>query len=152
MLMRRKGLVVALCLTALVVGGAAYALLNREGAPGRGDIDISAFVAYPGSTMTKDLFQKADHGRYIDTGSFSNPTQLIRRYKLAEPVPRSEFERWRSATYPQPGWQLTATVDASTTVYKRTVGKVHHYLKLSVIAGGPEKPLVPEYEILYSVS
>lgn len=151
MIVRRRGLVVALCLVALVASGAAYVVLNREDPPGRDDIDTTAFVAYPGSAMTKDVFQKAERGRYIDTGSFSNPTQLIRRYRLGEPVPRAEFERWRSATYPLPGWQLAATVDANETLYERTVGSHHHVLRVSIIAGGLDRPLVPEYEITYAV-
>ncbi len=151
MMVRRRGLV-ALCLAALVVVGAGYLLLTRENAPGRDDIDTTAFVAYPGSTMTKDYFRKAERGRYIDTGGFSNPTQLIRRYKLADPVPRAEFERWRSATYPLPGWQLAATVDANETLYERSVGSRRHVLRVSIIAGGLEKPLVPEYEITYAVT
>lgn len=148
---RRKGLAAAVCLGVLVVGAAAYGL-RAKGAPGRGDIDTSAFVAYPGSTMVKDTFRKADHGRYIDTGSFSNPTELIRRYKLSEPVPRAEFERWRTGTYPLPGWKLAVVVDANETAYERTIGKRHHVLDVSIIAGGLEKPLVPEYMIVYSVS
>jgi len=147
---RRRVLLVLSCLGAL---GAALAIygFTREEAPGRGDIDTSAFVAYPGSTLTKDFFQKADSGRYIDTGGFSNPTRLIRRYELSQPVPRAEFERWRDATYPPPGWQLTGRPDSNQTLYGRTVGKRQHVLDVSIVAGGPDKPLVPQYEVTYSV-
>jgi hypothetical protein len=151
MMSRRRALVVSLCLGTLVVGAVVYGFIRSPGEPGRADIDTSAFVAYPGSTMIKDSFQNAQHGRYIDTGSFSNQTQLIRRYRLSEPVPRTEFERWRNATYPIPGWQIAGSVDRNGTAYERDIGKRHHVLNVLVIAE-LEKPLVPEYEIGYSVS
>src|SRR5438034_6574376 len=106
---RRRVLLVVISLVALCGAYAAYRV-TRDDAPGRHDIDTTAFVEYPRSTMIKDFFQKADRGRYIDTGSFSNPTQLIRRYRLRTPVPRAEFDRWRNSTYPRPGRKVQAVV------------------------------------------
>ena len=149
-MVRRKVVVAVACL-AVVGAGLSLYVVTRPDPPGRGDIDTSAFVAYPGSTLIKDTFQKADRGRYLDTGSYSNPTQLIRRYRLSSPVPRAEFYAWRDGIYRQAGWTLKSEVDANRRLYIRTVGSRHHDLEFTLITGGLDKPLVPEYEITYSV-
>ena len=126
-------------------------MTSRPDAAGRSEIDESAFVAFLGSIVVKDTFRKVDRGRYIDTGSYSNSAQLIRRYRLATPVLRADFSQWRDATYPQPGWDLKSEIDAHHRLYGRTVGSRPHRLAFTIISGRVDKPLVPEYEITYSV-
>jgi hypothetical protein len=143
--------VAVLAATMAVVVGFMAGRATRDTSPSRRNIDTSAFVAFPGSTTVKDFFERADAGRYIDTGSYSHPTWLIRRYRLASPVPRTEFDRWRDATWPQPGWQVGAHVDANLTRYARTVGRRHHFLDVYTV-GGPGSATVSEYGITYAVT
>ncbi len=144
-------IVVSVLLLGLV---AAYTMLRgHEGGalPSRGDIEASVFVQYPDSSVVKDVFQEADSGRYLDTGSFRNPMQLIRRYRFMSKVPRSTFQDWLSKNYPTTGWVVVDRLDLNHTTLGKTTNSREHRLEIVTIAE-LEDPSVSEYEMTYSIS
>jgi hypothetical protein len=113
--------------------------------------DQSVFVACPRAVTIRDVFRTAESGRYIDTGSISNPTELIRRYRLKEPVATAAFTEWIAWKYPPIGWPTSRRFDDARTSYGRTVGKRAHRLDITVFREASGSA-VQQYELIYAIS
>jgi hypothetical protein len=100
----------ALLVTLLIVSVIGWKLTHRGSYVfPRSAYDNSVFIVPPGSVLVYEELTKADSGRYIDTGSFSEPAELQRSYRLSRDWPIDELYRWMLDNNPPIGWTFGDT-------------------------------------------